>query len=229
MIISVRRVALVLIPLLAGFGLLALAWSLLFGERPVPLLPPPFLSTQASQPLSFNRPPPTLAPEAPIITIAASPYRHPSGAFAIKYPDAWQIDESEDSVQFTAPDEAAAQFSVTFASSAAVASGEAAGNGVYERDLRETWGDLLAFSIQTTNADQLPKQWSATFTFTQPQPPNPSNMQMIGYTIYQWQDGIRYTFVALAPAQAWPQIQPVIQSITNSLQTYPNAVKDDSE
>lgn len=222
MIFSARRAALVLIPLLAGFGLLALAWSQLFGPNPVPL-PPPFLSTQANQPPLPNLLPVAVSTEALIITIASQPYRHPSGAFAINYPDGWQIDEAEDSVQFTSPDEQAAQFSVTFASSEAVSDGD------FERDLRQTWGDLPDFTIQTPDSSQLPERWSAAFTFTQTLPPNRTEIPMQGISMYWQQAKVRYNFVALVTTEAWGRVESVIQSIANSLQTYPNAATNESE
>ena len=229
MIISAHRVALVLIPLLAGLGLLALAWSQLFGDLgdlAVPL-PPPLLSTQSIQPTLPNLPPALVgAPDTPIITIAATPYRHPSGAFTINYPDGWQIDESEDSAQFTAPDEGAAQLSVTFTSSPAATADE---QSEYERDLRQTWGDLPAFAIQNLDPDQMPERWSATFNFSQTMPPHQTATPMIGVSIYWLRDKVRYNFVALVAAESWNQIETVLQSIANSLQTYPNLATIESE
>lgn len=222
MIISARRVALVLIPLLAGFGLLALAWSQLFGDLgdlAVPL-PPPLLSTQSIQPTLAG------APDTPIITIAATPYRHPSGAFTINYPDGWQIDESEDSAQFTAPGEEAVQFSITFTSSVAAPAGE---QSEYERDLRQTWGDLPSFTIQNLDPSQMPERWSATFNFSQTMPPNQTTTPMTGFLIYWSRDKVRYNFVALVATASWNQIETVLQSIANSLQTYPNPVTIESE
>lgn len=222
MIFLARRVALVMIPLLAGLGLLVLAWSLVFGPAPVSL-PPPAFSTQAAQPHLLPVAPPQ-ATTLPAITIATDPYHHPSGTFTINYPDGWQVDEAEDSVQFTAPSEETVQFSVTFV--VGMADGE---QSEYERDLRQTWGDLSAFSIQTIEADQSPDHWSAHFTYTQVSPPNQTATQMQSLSIYWRRDSVRYNFVALVASQTWGQVETVIQAIANSLQTFPNAIIIETE
>jgi hypothetical protein len=221
MFLSVRRAVIVLIFFsVTGLGLLALAAALFEPSSPVNL-PPPFFSTQPARPPLSGLPLATPLADAPILTIAAAPYHHPSGAFTIAYPDGWQIDESEDSVQFTAPEEDAGQFSVTFVS------GAAASDGDYARDLQSRWGDLAGFVIQKTDATTLPDHWSAMFTFNQTLPPNQASVQIQGMSVYWPRTPLLYMFVALAPQHSsnWP----VLQSIANSLQTYPNLVIADSE
>lgn len=215
-----RRFVIVFVPLCAGLGCLAFAVALVDTDSPVPL-PPPFLFTRAAQPLPLL-PPPTPLADSPAITIAAAPYRHPSGAFTIAYPESWQIDEAEDSAQFTAPDDMG-RFSVTFEV------GEAATHADYEAGLRSTWGDLGAFSIETVDSTGLPNRWSATFTFEQTLLPDQNRVRVIGQIIEQPQGSVLYTFTALEQADYRGVLDSVMQSIANSLQTDPDAAIGNSE
>ena len=81
-----------------------------------------FLAVSGSSPFTASRP--TLAlplgafvfatqeagieVDATIVApLAPTDYQHPSGAFAVSYPQGWQIDESDREVQFAGPDDAA--------------------------------------------------------------------------------------------------------------------------
>ncbi|MBM4423192.1 MAG: hypothetical protein FJ030_07340 [Chloroflexi bacterium] len=213
-----RGLAIIGVPLGAGLGLLALALAQNETETPR-TLPPPQLSTQLPPPPFAVTPP--LA-EAPVITIASQPYRHPSGAFTVPYPDGWQIDESEDSAQFTTPDDIG-QFSVAFALA------ESAPNGDYESDVRTTWGDLPSFALVEIDSSLLPDQWSATFTFDQSLPPDNITVRVVGLAEYLPRERVLYIFTALAQSPARELLMPIFQSIAASLQTDPNAALSDSE
>ena len=211
-----RRIAIVFVPFCAGLGLLALLFAQAETNSPVTLPPPEF---------STRLPPPPQAVAAPLadspaITIAANPYRHPSGAFSVLYPDGWQIDESEDSAQFSAPDDAG-QFSVTFALAGAVTGPEP--NGGYESDLRTTWGDLPAFSIDEIDSAGMPDRWLATFSFDQTLIPDRGTVRIVGFTLYLPRQGVLYQFTALMQSDFRDSLGPIFRSIANSLQTDPNS------
>ncbi|MEK7328794.1 MAG: hypothetical protein AAB217_26415, partial [Chloroflexota bacterium] len=85
---------------LAGTGLLIFLFTQTQAGKLVPPEPPdPFAGWRVSASAAGTG--------ASTITLAAEPYHHPSGAFSTLYPEGWQIDESEDSALFTAPDDSA--------------------------------------------------------------------------------------------------------------------------
>ena len=67
-------------------------------------LPPPFAGWMTRSTGLSLLPPPTLLADSPALTFASQPYRHPSGAFGVRYPDGWQIDEAEDAAGPLAPE-----------------------------------------------------------------------------------------------------------------------------
>jgi hypothetical protein len=216
---NVRRFAILFVPFCAGAGLLVLALAASNPDLPTPL-PPPFFSTH---PALLRLPPPPTAPaDVPAVTLAAAPYRHPSGAFLISYPESWQLDESEDSAQFTAPDDLA-QFSVTFEA------GEAALHGDYEAGLRATWSDLDAFVVEPLESAGSPDRWRARFSFEQTLLPDQTLVKVLGLVVQQPRGTVLYTFTALKLADYETVLDPVMQSIANSLQTDPNAAIENSE
>lgn len=210
------RIAIVFVPFCAGLGLLALLFAQAETNSPATLPPPEFSTRLPPPPQALATP---LA-DSPAITIAANPYRHPSGAFSVLYPDGWQIDESEDSAQFTAPDDAG-QFSVTFALTGAVTG--SASNGDYESGLRTTWGDLPAFSIDEIDPAGTPDRWSAAFSFDQTLIPDRDTVRIVGFTLCLPRQGVLYQFTALMQSDFRESLLPVFQSIANSLQTDPNS------
>jgi hypothetical protein len=185
-------------------------------------LPPPQVSTYAPpQAIIFSAP--LAAPaELPAITIAAEPYQHPSGAFSVRYPEGWQLDEAEDSVQFTGPEDSG-QFSVTFVGAGAMVQAN------YSGDLQATWGDLPAFVIERIDATHWPDQWEAEFAFEQTLLPDGAVARLTGRTHYRAQNDLVYIFTSLVHPAYRAQLQPVFQSLLSSLQTDSTAAISDSE
>lgn len=218
---KVPRFAIVLVPLCAGVGFLALFAASRTPHTPAPL-PPPFFSTRSAPSLALqNMPVSTPLADSPAITLADSPYRHPSGAFTVAYPADWQLDESEDSAQFTAPD-GIGEFSVTFET------GQAAAHADYEAGLRSTWGDLAMFAIEQVDSAGLPDRWRATFSFELTRLPDRNRVKALGLVIQRPHGEVLYTFTALQQADD-QTLGPILHSIAGSLQTDPDAAMGNSE
>lgn len=191
---------------LVGTGLLILLFAQTQIGKPVPREPPePFAGWQISTS--------AVPPGASAIPLAAEPYHHPSGAFSTLYPEGWQIDESEDSALFTAPDDSAF-FGVNF-----VAAGPAAGNSLSARaesDLRAAWGDLPGFALQPASIS-LADYWSAGFIYDQPPTPDQPALAMKGLAITQLREGVVFTQTYLARASLVNNVASVFQAIYESL------------
>ncbi len=159
-------------------------------------------------------PPPTLLADSPALTFASQPYRHPSGAFGVRYPDGWQIDEAEDAALFTAPDDSA-QFSIAFTllDSAAVGSFPA----FAESKLRADWSDLPSFTISQIESPAPSDHWRASFTFDQTSPPDGALTTVTALAIFQMQDGVLFIGIFLAQTDLQNRIATLYQAIADSL------------
>ncbi len=223
---SARGFALVFGILCAGIGLLALGAAFVETSSPV-WLPWPTRQGRLPGGAISTRPPnysTTRLPDYSTISLAADPYRYPSGAFTLRYPAGWQIDESEDAAQFTAPDNAG-QFSLTFTPTGA---GPLPADA-YERDLRQMWSDLPAFSTEAIDSTGLPDGWHATFSFDQHSFPDQGPVRMNGLAFYWLRQNVLYTFTALTQAHARVTLIPLFQSVADSVQIYPTAALANSE
>ncbi len=203
---------------LAGTGLLIFLFTQTQAGKLVPPEPPdPFAGWRVSASAAGTG--------ASTITLAAEPYHHPSGAFSTLYPEGWQIDESEDSALFTAPDDSAF-FGVNF-----VAAGSTVGNSLSARaesDLRAAWGDLPGFALQpasTSPADY----WSAGFVYDQLPTPDQPALAMKGLVITQLREGVVFTQTYLARASLVNNVAGVFQAIYESLVIDSHAAISDSE
>ena len=215
-----RRYVIIVVPLCTAFACFAFLAALPAIDSPV-TLPAPFIATQLAQSFPFIPPSIPLA-DSPAITIAADPYQHPSGAFRIKHPDGWQIDESEDSAQFTGADDVG-EFSVAFRIL------EPASNGDYESDVRTTWGDLPTFSLNNIDSAGLPDRWIAAFSFDQTLLPDQTTVAMNGLTIYLPRENVLYTFTAVSQSAASETLLPLFRSLADSLEAAPIAAQANSE
>ena len=211
-----RQISILFAAALVGTGLLILLFAQT--EKAVPLEPPqPFAGWQVSTS--------ALPLGASTIPLAAEPYHHPSGAFSTLYPQGWQIDESEDSALFTAPDDSAL-FGVNF-----VAAGSAAGNSLSARaesDLRAAWGDLPGFVLQPASSS-LADYWSAGFAYDQLPTPDQPALAMEGLAITQLREGVVFTQTYLARASLVNNVASGFQAIYESLVIDSHSAISDSE
>lgn len=177
-------------------------------------LPPPFAGWITRSTGLSLLPPPTPLADSPILTFAATLYRHPSGAFSVRYPDGWQIDEAEDAALFTAPDDTA-QFSIAFTllDSSAIPSFPA----LAESELRAAWGDLPSFTISQIESPSTSDRWISSFTFDQPLPPDGAPARVTALAIFQMQDGVLFNETFLAQADLQNRIATPFQAIADSL------------
>ncbi len=177
-------------------------------------LPPPFAGWIARSTGLSLLPAPTPLADSPALTFASQPYRHPSGAFSVRYPDGWQIDEAEDAALFTAPDDTA-QFSIAFTllDSSAVDSFPA----FAESELRAEWSDLPSFAISQIESPSTSDRWMAYFTFDQTPPPDGAPTRLTALAIFQMQDGVLFNETFLAQADLQNRIATPFQAIADSL------------
>ncbi len=199
--------------ILAGISLLIFSLLPDQKENSDRALPPPFAGWMARSSGFSLLPAPTPLADSPAITFAATFYRHPSGAFSVRYPDGWQIDEAEDAALFTAPDDSA-QFSITFTvlDSAPVDSFPA----FAESQLRAAWSDMPSFTMNQITSPASPDRWRATFTFEQTVPGGgPTRLTAIA--LFQMRDGVLFSETFLALADFQNQIAAPFQAIADSL------------
>lgn len=160
------------------------------------------------------------------IPLAVALYHHSSGAFSVRYPDGWQVDESEDTALFTAPDESA-QFAVNVVPVDPATQVSA----FADSQLRAAWGDLPNFAIDGTQWEDRASltQWSATFGFDQTVLPDRRLIHVRGAAIVQLREGWAFTQTYLA-RDGFPQtLVNAFQMIVNSLQIHPPNRAADSE
>ncbi len=218
--------ALVIVLLCAGLGLLAIQIALpdTSSSAPAGNLPPPRLAAARS-----TRPPARALADSPALTIAPTPYRHPSGAFTVIYPDVWQVDESEDAALFTAPDDSA-QISASFTNT------NAAGQllppapdlpALGAQELQAAWGDLSSFTVDSVDAYS-GHRWEAYFHFDQSIVPNQPPQRMNGHAIYLFQDSFLYTLTLLARTDAQPELADTFDAIIQSFIIDPQAALNSS-
>ena len=160
------------------------------------------------------------------IPLATDFYHHPSGALSIRYPEGWQIDESEDTALFTAPDDSA-QFAVNFAPTDPGTHLSA----FADSQLRAAWGDLPNFAIEGTHSDDKASliQWSAAFGFDQTVLPDRRLTHVRGLAIVQLRQGWAFAQTYLARDGSPQAIVSAFQSIAESLQIVPPNQTTDSE
>ncbi len=143
----------------------------------------------------------------------------------MRYPQGWQIDETEDAALFTAPDDSAS-FSVNF-----MAADPTVGNDLAawaEADLRAGWGDLLGFTLQSASAF-FADYWSAGFTYDQPAAPDHPAMPMTGLGIVQLREGVIFRQTYLARTDLVNNVANAFQAIYESLVIDSHAAISNSE
>jgi hypothetical protein len=201
--------------LLLGLGLGWLIWQTQSAE-PAITERSPFTDWQAAF---------TGDADSPLL-LAPNPYHHPSNAFNVRYPADWQMDESEDTVLFTAPDETA-QFSVTFVATHDPGVDLA---GLADSELRRAWGGVPNFTLDPVQpANTRPDQWSATFSFDHALPLDRSLAHLHGLAIFHLQNGRLFTQLFLARAGSPSTLVKAFQAIAESLQINPQFALPDSE
>lgn len=177
-------------------------------------LPPPFAGwiTRSAGPSLL--PASTPLADSPALTFAAQPYRHPSGAFSVRYPNGWQIDEAEDAALFTAPDDTA-QFSIAFTilDSSAIPSFPA----FAESTLRAAWNDLPSFAISQIESPSASGRWMAYFTFDQTPPPDGAPARLTALAIFQLRDGVLFDETFLAQADFQNRMAAPFRAVADSL------------
>ncbi|MBI3244372.1 MAG: hypothetical protein HYZ49_18995 [Chloroflexi bacterium] len=159
------------------------------------------------------------------VTLAPQPYQHPSGAFSVRYPEGWQIDETEDATLFTAPDDSAS-FGVNFgAADSQVGGGFAAGAA---SEFRAAWADLPGFTLQPDSVS-LSNYWSVGFGYDQPATPDHPALPMTGLVIVQLRDGVTYRQIFTVRNELQTQFAVVFQTILESLALESHAALPNSE
>lgn len=205
---------------IVGLALLMFALSL---DQPVSL-PPAALPAPLVRAITL---PPTVQPVRPaepqLVTLAAAPYLHASGAFAILYPDGWQIDESEDAVLFTSPDESA-QISVSFAPIESRDLGD-----VSRSHLLAAWGDLPDFALDELLPPTSSTRLTYALRFRQTVLPENQPVEFRGRAVYQADGGTLFSHTYLARAELFDQFADAFRLVAQSLQTNPPLGTPDSE
>lgn len=209
-----RQWAVVITLLLTGVALiLFLGWI----DSEPSELPPPFVFQRVPTSVG-RRPTPLPLADQPNITIASKSYRHPSGAFSVKYPDGWQTDESEDAVLFTAPDDSA-QYSVSFRKAASTGSTDL--NNIVRLYVQSGWGDLPKFKLEKVEANSIANKSFATFSFEQVALPEKIVIRMIGQTLLQRQGGMLVNQTFLLRPEVQNRLADLFQALSGSLVVNP--------
>jgi hypothetical protein len=160
------------------------------------------------------------------LPLAIDAYHHPSGAFDVAYPEGWQIDESEDTALFTAPDDSA-QFAVNV-----VAVDPALQLSAYaDTQLRGAWDDLPNFAIDGTRVvgEASFRQWSAAFGFDQTVLPDRRVTHVRGVAVVEIRTGWAFTQTYLARDGSPQALVSAFQTIAESLQIHPPDQRGESE
>jgi hypothetical protein len=193
---------------LAGVAVILFWWWIDFESLE---LPPPNVFQRT--PLSAGqRPTPLPLADQPNITIAAKPYRHPTGTFSIQHPDGWQMDEAEDAVLFTAPDDSA-QYSVSFRKAAAASSIDKLIRGY----VQTTWGDLPNFKLERVETDLTNPKATAIFVYEQRSLPEKITVHITGQTLLRRQSGIMFNQTLLFRSDAQKRFVQLFQPLSGSL------------
>lgn len=173
----------------------------------------PFINfIQRTPPPASRRPTPLPLADQPNITIASKPYLHPSKTFGVKYPDGWQMDEAEDAVLFTAPDDTA-QWSITFRRPSSASPDLATLARTYSQT---GWGDLAAFKVESTQIKD-----GVSFRFEQLSLPEKDKLTMFGQTTAQRSGGMIFFQTLLVRADLQTRYVSLFQSLTGSLMLNP--------
>ena len=181
-------------------------------------LPPPFIVQRASSSIG-RRPTPLPLADQPNTTIASKPYRHPSSAFSVKYPDGWQTDEAEDAVVFTAPDDTA-QYSVSFRRVATTRSAD----NLIRAYIQTGWGDLPKFKLDKIETNSSGTKSSAAFNYEQIILPEKLTIHIVGQTLLQTSNGIVFNQTLLFRPESQSRFIDLFQSLSGSLIVNPTPV-----